>query len=78
MNIYLVFLCVYLTLVLIIVIIIIIIIIIIIPYFKYTPANVLENENLKLYWNRSILTDKTIPFNRHDITFMNKKTKNTF
>jgi len=24
------------------------------------------------------LTDKTIPFDRPDITFMNKKTKNTF
>jgi len=48
------------------------------PYYKYTPANVLENENFKLYWNRNILTDKTIPFNRPDITFMNKKTKSTF
>jgi len=48
------------------------------PYYKYTPAIVLENENFKLYWNRSILMDKTIPFNRPDITFMNKKTKNTF
>jgi len=48
------------------------------PYYKYTPANVLENENFKLYWNRSILTDKTVPFNRPDVTFMNKKTKNTF
>jgi len=47
-------------------------------YYKYTPANVLENENFKLYWNRSILTDKTIPFNRPDVTFMNKKTKNSF
>jgi len=47
------------------------------PYYKYTPANVLENENFKLYWNRSILTDKTVPFIRPDITFMNKKTKNT-
>ena len=28
------------------------------PYYKYTPANVLENENFKLYWNCSILTDK--------------------
>jgi hypothetical protein len=47
------------------------------PYYKYTPANVLANENFKLYWNRSILTDKTVSFNRPDITFMNKKTKNT-
>jgi len=48
------------------------------PYYKYTPANVLENENFKLYWNRSTLTDKTIPFNRPDITFMDKKTNNTY
>jgi hypothetical protein len=48
------------------------------PYYKYITANVLENDNFKLYWNRSILTNKTIPFNRPDITFMNKKTKNTF
>ena len=47
-------------------------------YYKYTAVNVLENDNFKLYWNRSILTDKTIPLNRPDITFMNKKTKNTF
>ena len=46
------------------------------PYYKYTSANVLENENFKRYWNRNILTDK-ITFNRPDITFMNKKTKNT-
>jgi hypothetical protein len=44
---------------------------------RYTPANVLENDNFKLYWNCSIITDKTINSNRHDITFMNK-TKNAF
>jgi len=48
------------------------------PYYKYTPTNLLENENFKLYWNGSILTDKKIHFNRPAITFMNKKTKNTF
>jgi hypothetical protein len=48
------------------------------PCYKYTPANVMENENFKLCWNLSILTDKTVPFNRPDTTFMNKKTKNTF
>jgi hypothetical protein len=47
-------------------------------YYKYTPANVLENDNLELYWNRSILTDNTMPFNRPDTTFMTKKTKNFF
>jgi hypothetical protein len=39
---------------------------------------VLENDNFKLYWNHSIITDKTIPVNRPDITLTNKKTKNTF
>ena len=48
------------------------------PYYKYTPASVLENDNFKLYWDRSILTGKTILFNRPDITFMDKKTNNTF
>jgi len=33
------------------------------PYYKYTPASVWENGNFKLYRNRSILTDKTVPFN---------------
>jgi hypothetical protein len=46
-------------------------------YYKYTPTKVLENENFKLQWNRSIITDKTISSDRPDITFMNKKTKNT-
>ena len=48
------------------------------PYYKFTPANVLENDNFKLYWNRSIITDKTVPSNRPDITLMNKTTKNAF
>ena len=47
------------------------------PYYRYTPANVLENDILKLYWNRSIITDKTIPANRPDITFTNKIRKTT-
>ena len=48
------------------------------PYCRYTPANVLENDNFKLYWNRSIITDKTIPANWPDITFTNKRTKTTY
>jgi hypothetical protein len=48
------------------------------PYYRYTPANVLENDNFKLYWNRSIITDKTIPANRPDITLTNNKTKTTY
>ena len=48
------------------------------PYYKYTPANVLENEKFQLHCNHSIITDRTKPFDRPDITFMNKKTKNAF
>jgi hypothetical protein len=43
--------------------------------YKYTPGNVLENDNFKLYWNRSIITDKTILSNRPDITLMKEKNK---
>ena len=64
--------------IIIIIITITIIIIIISPYYKYTPASVLQNDNFKLYWNRSIIMDKTILFNRPEVTCMNKKTKNTF
>ena len=42
------------------------------PFIHYNNNNNSNNNN------RSILTDKTIPFNQPDVTFMNKKTKNTF
>jgi len=48
------------------------------PYYNYTPAIVLKNDNFKPYWNRSIFTDKTMPFNGTDVTFMNKRRKKTF
>jgi hypothetical protein len=48
------------------------------PRYRYKPAKVLENDSFKLYWNRSIITDRTVPSNRPDITLTNKKTKNTF
>jgi hypothetical protein len=49
-----------------------------IPYYTHKPANVLENDNFKLYWNRSIITDKAIPANRPDITLTNKKKDHLF
>jgi len=48
------------------------------PYYRYTPANVLGNDSFKLWWNWSIITGKTIPTNRPDITFTNGKTKTTY
>jgi hypothetical protein len=39
---------------------------------------IVENDNFKSYWNRSLITDNTVCSNRPDITFMNKTTKNIF
>lgn len=45
------------------------------PYYQYHPEAVLENETHKLYWDRSILTDRTIQHNRPDITLWDKSAK---
>ncbi|KAK4883006.1 hypothetical protein RN001_006325 [Aquatica leii] len=37
-----------------------------------------ENENCKLYWDRTLHTDKTIICNRPDITLLNKTQKHTY
>lgn len=47
------------------------------PTYKYTPQNILENDEYKLYWNRSIMIDKTTPHNKPDITLTHKKKKLT-
>lgn len=48
------------------------------PYYKYQPPPVQENQKVKLYWDRTIYTDKTIIHNRPDITIVDKQTKKTF
>lgn len=45
------------------------------PYYKYVPDSVLESSNYKLYYDREIITDKTIHHNRPDITFVDKRQK---
>ncbi|CAH2092510.1 unnamed protein product [Euphydryas editha] len=42
------------------------------PYYKYKPELMLENSTHILYFDRTILTDKTTHFNRPDITLVNK------
>nr|CAI5858217.1 unnamed protein product [Callosobruchus analis] len=42
------------------------------PYYKYQPAPVLESPNALLYWDRPILTDKTVDYNRLDIMLIDK------
>lgn len=48
------------------------------PYYNYTPHSVLENATAKLYYDRAILTDKTIHYNRPDITLVDKTTKTAY
>jgi hypothetical protein len=49
-----------------------------VPYYKYSPSSVLENNTHKLYFDRAILTDRTIHFNRPDITLTDKVNKITY
>lgn len=44
-------------------------------YYKYKPEIILESINYKLYWDRTIITDKTVHFNRPDITLHDKNNK---
>lgn len=45
------------------------------PYYKYQPSNVLENDSIKMYWDRGILTDRTVQHDRPDITILFKNEK---
>lgn len=46
-----------------------------VPYYNYNPATVLKNDELTLYWDRTLHTDKTVHANRPDITIINKREK---
>lgn len=48
------------------------------PYYNYKPQTVLENDSCKLYYDRAILTDRTIHYNRPDITLQDKNNKVTY
>ncbi|KAJ8967778.1 hypothetical protein NQ314_002623 [Rhamnusium bicolor] len=48
------------------------------PYYQYTPQPVYETENALLYWNRPIITDRTIPNNIPDIVLTLKNEKRTY
>lgn len=47
------------------------------PYYRYVPSAVLENDTHKLYWDRSVLTDRTVVHNRPDIILMDKGRRET-
>lgn len=42
------------------------------PYFKLKPQWVLQNRDITLYWDRTIITDATVEHNRPDIIVYNK------
>lgn len=50
----------------------------IIPYYKYRPEPVLESSNFKLYFDRSVITDRVVQNNRPDIIFQDKQAKKVF
>ncbi|XP_044757776.1 uncharacterized protein LOC123315935 [Coccinella septempunctata] len=41
----------------------------------YLPENVLENEEFKLYWDTTMVTDRPVANNRPDIVLLNKREK---
>lgn len=48
------------------------------PYYKYKPETILENKTHKIYWDRTIITDKTIHYNRPDITVHDKTNRTVY
>lgn len=49
-----------------------------VPYYKYSPTVILENDGFRMYWDRTIITDKTVHHNRPDITLIHKRNKVTY
>ena len=45
------------------------------PFCRYKPEPVLESANIILYWDRSIMTDKTVDFSRSDVVFVDGENK---
>ena len=45
------------------------------PYYKYDPQSVLQNATYKLYYDRFIITDRTVHNNKPDIIILHTSTK---
>jgi hypothetical protein len=48
------------------------------PHYIYKPECCLENDNYKLYFDRTVLTDNHIQHNRPDIIILNKQQKQAY
>ncbi|KAI8431314.1 hypothetical protein MSG28_015859 [Choristoneura fumiferana] len=46
-----------------------------VPYYRYVPAPVLENGRATLYWDRSVITDRTIVANKPDIVLTDRSNR---
>ena len=46
-----------------------------IPYYRYEPETITENKDYKIYWDRTIRTDKEETHNRPDIVVLDKVKK---
>jgi hypothetical protein len=46
--------------------------------YYYKPESCLENDNYKLYFDRTVLTDIHIQHNRPDIIILNKQQKQAY
>jgi len=46
-----------------------------VPYYRYKPEPMMGSTNVILYWDVSIITDKTKDFNRHDIVLIERQNK---
>ncbi|KAK9751340.1 hypothetical protein QE152_g5099 [Popillia japonica] len=49
-----------------------------ISYYKYSPPAVVETKTCTIYWNREIITDRTILNNRPHIVIIDKTNKTTY
>lgn len=48
------------------------------PFYKYLPDRILENDEVRVYWDTDIITDKAVIHNRPDILVLYKKKKKAF
>jgi hypothetical protein len=48
------------------------------PHYIYKPESCLENDNYKLYFDRTVLTDIHIQHNGPDIIILNKQQKQAY
>jgi len=44
-----------------------------VPYYQYEPKSIVETERYKIYWDRTIRTDRETIANRPDVVVHDKK-----